>query len=1072
MKRKFRSIGRVVFVLMLVLSLSLVAAVPAAASPDVSDVRVELSDYTANTASDYHIYFTPGADLAKDVDTITILFPAGTTVIDGITDAVDSDLLVDEDGDAIWSARTATQAASEVAGYRLVVTTPVDIAAGTEARIDIISSGIKNPTTTGAYEVAVWTSQEATHVDSASYTIGATSVTSLGFDPGNNPADPSAIVTITLAAGTVGLTDDYSVTFTPASALAADWGTITVTFPPTTTVPASISADSVYVSPNVGATNYQVVTEAPVVSGRSVTVKTPVAFVGAQAAGVYFTTDAGIKNPTRATDSNNSGAVSDYVGKVSTSEDTGVQRVAFSERINAASASAIVFDPDSDTSVVVDAEADFDIWTVDMYGNMAQVPVEVDIDVSSSSATGEFHEDADDSGDYTGGGTEAWTTTPSTVRVLSGKWKTDDAGEPCQYRDSAAGTATITASYGTWTPITWDIEVVAAEVHVVELYDDDILINTYTTIAAAINDALDGNTVEVGPGTYVENISVTKADLTLESTDGKASTFIEGSMTLNGDADDFVLGGASGKGFTLKKGIEFLVSVVSPDDVEISYNTFDTTRLTGETQVDAIRTGQQATTGLTVTDNTFIIVGLFDMGVRGHNAADVIGLTVTDNTFTGTDNTLETSAIQIDKLDVSTLDSTISDNEITGVTYGVAIGAQGGDLGGGDSANGTFEISSNTFDGLKYGIYLIAVPSGNNEQNVVIKLNTFTGNTKGFAISNDADWEPGDFTVKYNDFSGNTEYGIQNDSGVVDATHNYWGDDTGPSTDDISGLVTYEPWLVTTVSAGEWATGVPSLDAQSTVDVKVSGASGTNQKIGVARYTENPMATPEFTPLENGFFDIYVEGADTATEIGIKFYADGMTSDSRVYVWDFFEEVWAESSDQAYNATYGYIWVKVRAADATVLTVPLISELTGTPFAISTEAAATLESIAASPESVTLDDVDETQQLTVTATYSDASTDDVTAEASYESSDPLVATVSTGGLITAVAEGSATVTVTYDTTTTTVSVTVSVFDVYELYDADGDGVISKAEALNAVADYFNGDITKAQALLVIVEYMG
>lgn len=46
------------------------------------------------------------------------------------------------------------------------------------------------------------------------------------------------------------------------------------------------------------------------------------------------------------------------------------------------------------------------------------------------------------------------------------------------------------------------------------------------------------------------------------------------------------------------------------------------------------------------------------------------------------------------------------------------------------------------------------------------------------------------------------------------------------------------------------------------------------------------------------------------------------------------------------------------------------------------------------------------------------------------------------------------------------------FDVYELYDADGDGVISKTEALTAVADYFNGEITKAQALLVIVEYMG
>jgi len=38
------------------------------------------------------------------------------------------------------------------------------------------------------------------------------------------------------------------------------------------------------------------------------------------------------------------------------------------------------------------------------------------------------------------------------------------------------------------------------------------------------------------------------------------------------------------------------------------------------------------------------------------------------------------------------------------------------------------------------------------------------------------------------------------------------------------------------------------------------------------------------------------------------------------------------------------------------------------------------------------------------------------------------------------------------------------------YDADDDGIISKSEALVAVADYFSGDITKAQALEVIALY--
>jgi len=128
-----------------------------------------------------------------------------------------------------------------------------------------------------------------------------------------------------------------------------------------------------------------------------------------------------------------------------------------------------------------------------------------------------------------------------------------------------------------------------------------------------------------------------------------------------------------------------------------------------------------------------------------------------------------------------------------------------------------------------------------------------------------------------------------------------------------------------------------------------------------------------------------------------------------------------------------------------------------------------LQSIVASPTEISLA-VDEIQQLTVTATYSDASTVDVTAEASYESSNTSVATVSAAGLITGVAEGSATVTVSYQTETAEVSVTVG-FDHWS-YDEDEDGVISKTEALTAIADCFDGAITKEQALEVIALYFG
>ena len=65
-----------------------------------------------------------------------------------------------------------------------------------------------------------------------------------------------------------------------------------------------------------------------------------------------------------------------------------------------------------------------------------------------------------------------------------------------------------------------------------------------------------------------------------------------------------------------------------------------------------------------------------------------------------------------------------------------------------------------------------------------------------------------------------------------------------------------------------------------------------------------------------------------------------------------------------------------------------------------------------------------TQQLTVTVTMSDESTEDVTGDATYESSATGVATVSSSGLITAVSEGTATITATYAGLTDTCAVTV------------------------------------------------
>lgn len=82
-----------------------------------------------------------------------------------------------------------------------------------------------------------------------------------------------------------------------------------------------------------------------------------------------------------------------------------------------------------------------------------------------------------------------------------------------------------------------------------------------------------------------------------------------------------------------------------------------------------------------------------------------------------------------------------------------------------------------------------------------------------------------------------------------------------------------------------------------------------------------------------------------------------------------------------------------------------------------------LTSLDVAPVSLPLLD-GEIGKLTATATYDDASTGDVTADADWTSSDPAIATVS-AGFVTAQAPGSATATATYQGMSDTVDVTVT-----------------------------------------------
>lgn len=86
----------------------------------------------------------------------------------------------------------------------------------------------------------------------------------------------------------------------------------------------------------------------------------------------------------------------------------------------------------------------------------------------------------------------------------------------------------------------------------------------------------------------------------------------------------------------------------------------------------------------------------------------------------------------------------------------------------------------------------------------------------------------------------------------------------------------------------------------------------------------------------------------------------------------------------------------------------------------------TLTGLAVAPASFTLDSAGATEQLTVTGTFSNGTTANVTSNATYGSSNVVVASVSTAGLVEAVANGSGAITVTYGGFNVGAAVTVAI----------------------------------------------
>ncbi len=224
----------------------------------------------------YTIGLTLGAngELNDNSDEIIITWPSGTTIPASMATSA-----VTVNGSEA-SAVTTTPATRQVA-----VTIPDDLSNGAVVSLAFLNSaGIVNPGT-GNYTLQAHTSVEPTNVLSPSYSItpGATST-------------PLAVNSVSVAPDTVSRTAQYTINLTLGSlgALAANSGTITITWPNGTTVPASIANTAATVN---GANAASVATN---VANRQATVTVPNALANNAAVALVFTTSAGLVNPSTA----------------------------------------------------------------------------------------------------------------------------------------------------------------------------------------------------------------------------------------------------------------------------------------------------------------------------------------------------------------------------------------------------------------------------------------------------------------------------------------------------------------------------------------------------------------------------------------------------------------------------------------------------------------------------------------------------------------------------------------------------------------------------------------------------
>jgi len=279
----------------------------------------------------------------------------------------------------------------------------------------------------------------------------------------------------------------------------------------------------------------------------------------------------------------------------------------------------------------------------------------------------------------------------------------------------------------------------------------------HPTIQDAIDNAEDGNTITVGPGTYAENVTANKAGLTLQSavehgavikpSAGNIVRITAADVTVDG----FVLDGSDQPG-------GFAGIHLGGPDADILNN-----RIIGNNPEAGDNVHPHHSQGILFSgtnDNAFIQGNYFTQWRTGVFNQAVEGVIIDDNVY---ENVRSANA-----------NDGVDDITYTGNMFIHCWNAISFD----DKIDGFVTIEGNTFDGIN---------------NIAI-------NIRGYRHG-DAD----DTKINRNNFLGNNAFAVQNGSGFdIDATLNWWGDASGPyhetlnpdgTGDKVSDNVLFDPWL-------------------------------------------------------------------------------------------------------------------------------------------------------------------------------------------------------------------------------------------------------------------------------------